>query len=77
MNGLGRRIAYLFIRALGRKTLGLAYSIVASALVLSPATPSNAARAGGVIFPPEIKATLQAAEIAHRELERMEGHDAE
>ncbi|MGQ9694660.1 MAG: anion permease [Thermodesulfobacteriota bacterium] len=49
--GLGRRIAYLFIRAFGRKTLGLAYSIVASELVLSPATPSNTARAGGVIFP--------------------------
>ncbi len=48
---LGRRIAYLFIRAFGRKTLGLAYSIVASELVLSPATPSNTARAGGVIFP--------------------------
>lgn len=49
--GLGRRVAYLFIRAFGRKTLGLAYSIVASELVLSPATPSNTARAGGVIFP--------------------------
>lgn len=49
--GLGRRIAYLFIRAFGRNTLGLAYSIVASELVLSPATPSNTARAGGVIFP--------------------------
>ncbi len=49
--GLGRRIAFLFIRAFGRKTLGLAYSIVASELVLSPATPSNTARAGGVIYP--------------------------
>lgn len=49
--GLGRRIAYIFIRAFGKKTLGLAYSIVASELVLSPATPSNTARAGGVIFP--------------------------
>ena len=49
--GLGRRIAYIFIRAFGRKTLGLAYSIVASELVLSPATPSNTARAGGIIYP--------------------------
>ena len=39
--GLGRRIAYLFIRTFGRKTLGLAYAIAASDLVLSPATPSN------------------------------------
>ncbi len=49
--GLGRRIAYLFIRTFGRNTLGLAYSIVASELVLSPATPSNTARAGGIIYP--------------------------
>ncbi len=49
--GLGRRVAFLFVRAFGRKTLGLAYSIVASELVLSPATPSNTARAGGIIFP--------------------------
>lgn len=49
--GLGRRVAYTFIRAFGRKTLGLAYAIVASELVLSPATPSNTARAGGIIYP--------------------------
>jgi DASS family divalent anion:Na+ symporter len=49
--GLGRRIAFFFIRTFGRKTLGLAYSIVASELILSPATPSNTARAGGIIFP--------------------------
>jgi len=49
--GLGRRIAYIFIRAFGRKTLGLAYSIVASEPVLAPATPSNTARAGGIIYP--------------------------
>jgi len=49
--GLGRRIAYIFIKAFGRKTLGLAYSVVASELVLSPATPSNTARSGGVIYP--------------------------
>ena len=49
--GLGRRVAFLFVRTFGRKTLGLAYSIVASELVLSPATPSNTARAGGIIFP--------------------------
>jgi DASS family divalent anion:Na+ symporter len=49
--GLGRRISFLFIRAFGRKTLGLAYAIAASDLVLSPATPSNTARAGGIIYP--------------------------
>jgi DASS family divalent anion:Na+ symporter len=51
ITGLGTRIAYMFIRSFGKKTLGLAYSIAASDLVLSPATPSNTARAGGIIYP--------------------------
>ncbi len=49
--GLGERIAYLFVRRFGRKTLGLSYSLLAADLVLSPAIPSNTARAGGIIFP--------------------------
>jgi DASS family divalent anion:Na+ symporter len=51
ITGLGRRIAFHFIKAFGRKTLGLAYAIEASDLVLAPATPSNTARAGGVLYP--------------------------
>lgn len=51
ITGLGRRIAFHFIRAPGQKTLGLAYAIEASDLVLSPATPSNTARAGGILYP--------------------------
>jgi DASS family divalent anion:Na+ symporter len=50
-SGLGARIAYLFMAAVGKKSLGLAYSLVATDLVLAPAIPSNTARAGGVIFP--------------------------
>lgn len=49
--GLGTRIAYLFVRLLGKKTLGLAYGLAATDLVIAPATPSNTARAGGIIFP--------------------------
>jgi DASS family divalent anion:Na+ symporter len=49
--GLGTRIAYLFVGLLGRKTLGLAYGLAATDLVIAPATPSNTARAGGIIFP--------------------------
>ena len=49
--GLGRRIAFLFIRALGRKSLGLAYALVSTDTLLASFLPSNAARAGGVIFP--------------------------
>ena len=48
---LGERIAYYFIRALGRRTLFLGYSISLTDLVLAPAMPSNTARAGGVIYP--------------------------
>lgn len=49
--GLGARIAYLFMRVLGRRTLGLGYGLIATDLVLAPAIPSNTARAGGVVFP--------------------------
>lgn len=49
--GLGRRIAYLLIRAMGDSTLKLGYTIALSDLIISPATPSNTARAGGILFP--------------------------
>ncbi len=49
--GLGRRLAYLFMAALGTRTLGLGYSLVATDLVLAPAIPSSTARAGGVLLP--------------------------
>lgn len=49
--GLGRRIAFLFIRLMGRRSLGLAYALVGTDVVLATILPSNSARAGGVIFP--------------------------
>jgi divalent anion:Na+ symporter, DASS family len=49
--GLGRRIALLFIRAMGRSSIGLGYAIVASDAVLGMVIPSNGARAGGIVFP--------------------------
>lgn len=48
--GLGRRIALQFVKLFGKKTLGLAYSLVGVDLILAPATPSNTARAGGIMF---------------------------
>ena len=51
ITGLGRRIAFVFICAFGRKTLGLAYAIAASDLVIAPAIPSNTARCGGILYP--------------------------
>ncbi|MCY7347586.1 MAG: anion permease [Pyrinomonadaceae bacterium] len=49
--GLGRRIALLFVRAIGRKTIGLGYALVATDFVLASMIPSNGARNGGVILP--------------------------
>ena len=49
--GLGRRIALQFVKLFGKKTLGLAYSLVGVDLILAPATPSNTARADGIMFP--------------------------
>ncbi len=49
--GLGRRIALIFIRAIGAHSLGLGYALVATDFVLASVIPSNSARAGGIIFP--------------------------
>lgn len=49
--GLGERIAYLFVERFGKKPLFLAYSLIASDLVIAPAMPSNTARAGGILAP--------------------------
>lgn len=49
--GLGERIAYLFVERFGKRPLFLAYSLVASDLVIAPAMPSNTARAGGILAP--------------------------
>ncbi|GBC77056.1 Putative malate transporter YflS [bacterium HR08] len=49
--GLGRRIAFLFIRAVGRHSLGLGYALAATDMVLAMIIPSNGARCGGILFP--------------------------
>jgi DASS family divalent anion:Na+ symporter len=48
---LGERIAYLIIQRFGGSALRLGYSIVLADLAMAPMTPSNTARAGGVLFP--------------------------
>ena len=49
--GLGRRIAFLFIRAIGKSSLGLSYALISTDTLLAAFVPSNGARAGGVIYP--------------------------
>lgn len=49
--GLGKRLAYIMIGKMGSTTLRLGYVTVFLDLLIAPATPSNTARAGGIVFP--------------------------
>ncbi|EDS4737906.1 DASS family sodium-coupled anion symporter [Salmonella enterica] len=49
--GLGNRIAYLLIKYMGTSSLRLAYILGLADIIIAPATPSNTARAGGIIYP--------------------------
>ncbi|MEQ1604440.1 MAG: DASS family sodium-coupled anion symporter [Pyrinomonadaceae bacterium] len=49
--GLGHRIALVFIRLIGRKTLGLGYALVFTDFILASFIPSTGARSGGIILP--------------------------
>lgn len=49
--GLGRRIAYLFIGAIGHHSLGLGYALISTDFLLASIIPSTGARSGGVVFP--------------------------
>ena len=50
-SGLGKRIALLLVKAMGRRTLTLGYAVTIADLILAPFTPSNTARSGGTIYP--------------------------
>jgi len=49
--GLGHRIALIFVRLIGRKTIGLGYALVFTDFILASFIPSTGARAGGIILP--------------------------
>ena len=49
--GLGRRVALLLVRALGRNSLLLGYAATFSDAILALVTPSNTARSAGTMFP--------------------------
>jgi divalent anion:Na+ symporter, DASS family len=49
--GLGRRIALIFIRAIGHRSLGLGYALIGTDVLLAMIIPSTGARSGGIIFP--------------------------
>lgn len=50
-SGLGKRIALLLVKLLGKTSLGLGYAVAFADGVLSPFMPSNTARSAGTIFP--------------------------
>lgn len=58
--GLGNRVAQLFVKVLGKSTLGLAYGLGMAEVLISPAMPSTSARSGG-IFMPIIKSLAEAS----------------
>jgi L-tartrate/succinate antiporter len=49
--GLGRRLALVLVKLMGRSSLSLGYAVLGADLLLAPFTPSNTARSGGTIFP--------------------------
>lgn len=49
--GLGLRMAYCFMRLLGKRTVTLGYGMAMTDTVLAPAMPSITARAGAVVYP--------------------------
>ena len=49
--GLGKRLAYVLVGHFGKSALGLVYGQAFTDFVLSPATPSNTARSGGIVYP--------------------------
>eukprot|EP00803_Ostreobium_quekettii_P007758 evm.model.scf_1215EXC.5 EVM.evm.TU.scf_1215EXC.5 scf_1215EXC:28331-33596(-) len=51
LTGLGRRVAFLFVKVFGKNTLGLSYGLNVAEGFISPAMPSTTARAGGIFVP--------------------------
>ena len=49
--GIGRRIALIFIKKIGKSSLGLGYAIALADFVLGPFMPSNTARSLGTMYP--------------------------
>lgn len=48
---LGKRAAVILIQTFGNSSLGLAYAVEISEVLLAPFVPSNTARGGGIVLP--------------------------
>src|SRR3954454_11407765 len=62
--GLGKRLALLLVKLMGRRTLTLGYAIALADTVLAPFTPSNTARSAGTLYP--VLENLPAIELAKK-----------
>jgi DASS family divalent anion:Na+ symporter len=49
--GFARRLALIFVRAFGKTSLGITYSLSATDMLLAGIIPSNGARSGGIVLP--------------------------
>jgi len=49
--GLGMRVADTLVDHFGKSALGLVYSEAITDFLISPVTPSNTARSGGIVYP--------------------------
>lgn len=72
-SGLGKRIAYSLIKRFGTSTLRLAYALAITDLIISPATPSNTARGGGIIYPIVQNISLAFNSLPHSNTARRMG----
>jgi L-tartrate/succinate antiporter len=50
-SGLGKRIALILVKLMGKRTLTLGYAVTIADTIIAPFTPSNTARSGGTIYP--------------------------
>ena len=50
-SGLARRIALLFVRAVGKTSLGIAYALLMTDVTLASGVPSITARSAGMVLP--------------------------
>ncbi|MBM3196400.1 MAG: DASS family sodium-coupled anion symporter [Chlamydiae bacterium] len=49
--GLGLRLAHILLKVMGKNSLGIAYGMALTDLLLAPAIPSVTARIGGIVYP--------------------------
>ena len=63
--GLGSRIANLFVKWMGKSTLGLAYGLTMAEACIAPAMPSTSARAGAFQAPVQFESVLLCCAAHH------------